>query len=144
MARIVYFGKKNPIRFLNKPLFEAVVTQVCKKHGKTVQRLVFVLVSDEELLHINQEHLRHDYYTDIITFDMSAQENKIDAEIYISWERVNENSLLFDGPEQEMLRVLFHGVLHLCGYSDKSTAEQKEMRLKETHCVNLYRETKEA
>jgi rRNA maturation RNase YbeY len=83
--------------------------------------------------------LQHDYYTDIITFGLSEKNQPIEAEIYISIDRVKENaSNLSIAYQQEMLRVLFHGALHLCGYKDKSKADIKLMRGKEDFYIGLY------
>ena len=88
-------------------------------------------VSDEELLLINNKHLQHDYYTDIITFDYSRG-NRISGELYISLERVKENALV-EGVtyESELLRVIAHGILHLIGFKDKTEQEEAVMRGKE-------------
>jgi probable rRNA maturation factor len=90
--------------------------------------LSYIFCSDAYLLSINQQYLQHDYFTDIITF--SHQEaGKISGDLYISVERVLENSSLYNGSYiDELHRVMVHGVLHLCGYGDKSPAEEKKMR----------------
>ena len=109
--------------------------------------LSYIFCSDEYLLNINRQFLNHDYYTDIITFPLSADKKHIDAEIYISIERVKENSSQYAvGGRQkakpanhqspitnhqftsELHRVMFHGVLHLLGYKDKTKAQKAEMR----------------
>lgn len=93
-----------------------------------IKRLRYILVSDDELLKINQDHLKHDFYTDIITFDYS-ESHLINGEIYISMDRVKENS---KGEFiREFIRVVVHGVLHMIGYNDKSEEEKTEMRLME-------------
>ena len=102
-----------------------------------LQHLNIIWCSDEYLLKINQDHLKHDYYTDIITFHY--QEEVIDGELYISIDRVKENAeklkITF---EQELKRVVIHGVLHLCGYGDKSEEEIKLMREKEELSMALF------
>ncbi|MCL4111441.1 UNVERIFIED_CONTAM: hypothetical protein GTU68_020715 [Idotea baltica] len=95
-----------------------------------LESLNIIFCSDEFLLNINKEYLNHDYYTDIITFDYSS--DKIEGELYISIDRVRENASELDiSLNLELHRVIIHGVLHLCGYSDKSEEEEKTMRLKE-------------
>lgn len=91
----------------------------------------FIFCSDEFLYSVNKQYLKHNYYTDIITFDYS--ENKtLSADIFISVERVKENaSTLNIFYKTEMLRVIVHGVLHLCGYKDQSKSQQLTMRMKE-------------
>ncbi len=93
-------------------------------------------MNDENLLALNRQYLSHDEYTDIITFDLSEKSGKkkeeIEGEIYISLERVKENAKTFGKTfQEELYRVMIHGVLHLCGYCDKSSASQKKMRAKE-------------
>lgn len=98
-----------------------------------------VFCSDEYLLHVNRNFLQHDYYTDIITFPLEETERLVTAEIYISIDRVRENAALnkvaFDN---EFQRVLFHGVLHLCGYGDKTNREAKRMRSMEDQWIRDF------
>src|SRR5690606_7296868 len=94
--------------------------------------LNFILCSDEYLLDINKQYLNHDTYTDIITFDTSEEPGKINADIFISIQREQENALNFKTePTDELHRVMIHGVLHLVGYPDKTSPEKKLMRSKE-------------
>ncbi|GAA4453415.1 rRNA maturation RNase YbeY [Rurimicrobium arvi] len=102
-------------------------------------RLSYIFCSDEALLKINREYLDHDTYTDIITFDMSESESEVVGEIYISVERVAENAQRFSvSYENELHRVIFHGMLHLCGFGDKKPAEKAEMRTAEDECLEAY------
>jgi rRNA maturation RNase YbeY len=88
---------------------------------------------------MNKNYLKHDFYTDIITFDFS-ENNLISGDIYISKERVKENAAeLNDAFHVELKRVMVHGVLHLCGYKDKTRAEKEKMRKKEDECLSLLR-----
>ncbi len=108
-----------------------------QKENKPLQQLLFVFCSDEYLHRINVEYLQHDTYTDIITFSLS--ETAIDGEIYISLDRIRENAQLFKTTfEQELLRVMAHGVLHLLGYKDKTEKEQKQMRQKEEEALEMF------
>jgi ssRNA-specific RNase YbeY (16S rRNA maturation enzyme) len=130
-----------------------IAGQVAKASGYKKINLSFVFCSDEYLLNINRQFLNHDYYTDIITFPLSHSKEVLEAEIYISVERVRENSSRFavrgskkkiQSPkskaqmeqdfQQELLRVIFHGVLHLLGYKDKTKSDKIMMTSKE----NLY------
>lgn len=102
-------------------------------------RLDYVFCSDEALLEVNRQFLEHDTYTDIITFDLSETEREIIGEIRISIDRVADNARKFDVPyELELHRVIFHGMLHLCGFRDKKTNEKQEMRNAEDTCLNAY------
>jgi probable rRNA maturation factor len=106
---------------------------------KEVGSLDFIFCDDEYLLAINREFLNHDYYTDIITFDLSTDVNRLSGEIYISVDRVRENAAeLSVNSRQELLRVIFHGVLHLLGHKDKTKADQKGMRLQEDNWLKQF------
>lgn len=115
--------------------------QLCLNKNKRIENLSYVFCNDEELLEINQEHLQHDTYTDIITFDLGDKQNSIDGEIYISVDRTTENAAAFHvKPEEELARVVFHGLLHLLGHKDKSPEEQAQMRDAEEEALKLWRE----
>ena len=95
--------------------------------------------SDEYLLRINRDYLQHDYYTDIITFDLSEPGGPVQGEIYISVDRVRDNAKeLAVSIQKELHRVIFHGVLHLCGYTDKTKQDQARMRALEEKYLDLY------
>ncbi|MBC7864558.1 MAG: rRNA maturation RNase YbeY [Bacteroidia bacterium] len=114
-----------------KKWISAIIKQEKKKEGK----IIFLFCNDKKLHSINKEFLNHDTLTDIITFDYSEGE-KISGEIYISTERVFENAEKFSGSFlEELHRVMIHGVLHLCGYKDKSPADKKQMRQKEEEAL---------
>lgn len=118
-----------------------ILQEMFLREGRDLESLQYVFCSDAYLLRINQEFLRHDDFTDIITFDLS--EKKADAaqgEIYISLERVKENAATLGGSvQEELLRVIFHGALHLCGFKDKTRAQQKVMRAKEEEYLQISR-----
>ena len=133
------------IKFYSECDFELRNTQpiidwiqiTAKQEGKQVVEINFVFCDDEYLHKINLEFLDHDTYTDIITFDYSVGDELI-SEIYISVERVKENANDYsDCFEEELKRVLIHGVLHLCGYKDKGEEERAIMRKKENYYLSL-------
>lgn len=104
-----------------------------------INELNYIFLSDEELLDINRSYLGHDFYTDIITFPLHEKGEPIEADIYISVDRVKDNAREFNTDfEQELMRVIAHGLLHLCGYSDKTSVEQELMTKKEEECIALY------
>ncbi len=108
-----------------------------KKHE--VGEVNIVLRTDEELLRMNQEVLNHDTYTDIITFNYN-QEKEINGDLFISIDRIKENAAKFAvSIEDELYRVMAHGVLHLIGYNDKNSKDQKTMREQENLALELYR-----
>jgi probable rRNA maturation factor len=107
-------------------------------YGKRLGEIQYVFCSDEYLYDLNVRYLNHDTYTDIITFDLSDKADFLSGELYISIERVLENSQLsIQTFENEMNRVIIHGVLHLLGFKDKTKSESDEMRLQEQKCLSL-------
>lgn len=121
--------------------FEALsqwFSSLCIDEYKVLEEINVVFCSDEYLLSMNIEHLDHDYYTDIITFDYCI-DNQVFGDLFISLDRVKDNSIsnkvLF---LNELYRVCFHGLLHLCGYLDKSPDDITLMRSKEDHYLSLY------
>jgi probable rRNA maturation factor len=113
--------------------------KVASSEGQSIKEINYIFCSDPYLLEINREHLDHDYLTDIITFDNSEIEGKIEADIFISIDRVKDNAEKFEVSfETEMKRVMVHGLLHLLGYKDKSKNDKKTMRAKEDQYLELY------
>lgn len=128
-----------PFVFRNKTLLKVFIDGIFKKEKKTLDSLTYVFCTDAYLLNINRSFLNHDYYTDIISFDLSENPKSIIGEIYISLDRIKDNAQkLKTGVKEETLRVIFHGALHLCGYKDKSPSDIKQMRAKENHYLSLY------
>ena len=110
-----------------------------KKEGITPVTLQYVFCSDAYLLDINNQYLNHDYYTDIISFDLSEVKGDLIGDIYISVDRVKENAKTHKTPIlHELLRVIFHGALHFCGYKDKKPADIKLMRTMEDKWLKAY------
>ncbi|QHN65192.1 rRNA maturation RNase YbeY [Bergeyella cardium] len=108
------------------------------QEGKKLGEISYIFCDDTYLLKVNQDYLNHDYYTDIITFDY-VKGNTVSGDIFISLERVSDNAAGLSTPfEHELIRVLAHGILHLCGYKDKSDEDQKTMRSKEDFYIKTY------
>ena len=123
-------GSQGKLKFFIERLF--------KKEGKKLKSLNYIFTTDARLLKINQDFLNHDSYTDIVSFDLS-ETGEVEGEIYISVDRVLDNAdTLIIPPKRELLRVMFHGALHLCGYQDNSKFHVKQMREKEDHYLKLY------
>ena len=112
---------------------------IARKENESIQHLSYIFCGDEKLLRINQDFLKHDFYTDIVTFDMREESGPIVAEVYISAERVRENANQHQvSNSNEMHRVIFHGLLHLCGYKDKLKVDRLLMREKEDYYLKRY------
>jgi probable rRNA maturation factor len=132
-----HFLKK--ISLQNRQIVKTTLITLFKKEGKKLGELQYIFVSDARLLEINQKFLQHDFYTDIITFPLSGPRQPVSGEIYISVDRVRENAREFDGTlKEELLRVIFHGALHLCGYKDKTASQQKKMRQMEERYLKEF------
>ena len=115
------------------------ITTSFEKEAKRKLSVSYIFCSDDYLLRINQDFLSHDYYTDIITFPLSETDQKVEAEIYISIDRIRDNAVKLKVPfEQELQRVLFHGILHLIGYKDKTAAQKELMRRAEDKWLKAY------
>lgn len=139
MAISFYFETRTKLtkrRQLKRFLSALILREKAKVKG-----LSFIFCSDIFLLDINIKYLNHDYFTDIITFPIpNEQDSMIDGEIYISVDRVSENANKYNTSfETELYRVIFHGLLHLCGYKDKTSSQKTEMRKMEDFYLNKYK-----
>jgi len=113
--------------------------KIATNEGFKIKELNYIFCSDEYLYQMNKDYLRHETYTDIITFDNSEKKGDIEGDIFISIDRVRENAKTHTQElETEMNRVLAHGLLHLMGYKDKTQEEAALMRLKEEEALGLY------
>lgn len=136
---IHFFSNEIRFKIKNSKKIANWIKLVAKKERKQIGELSYIFCSDEFLLTINRQYLRHNTLTDIITFDFSEGKTLI-GEIYISIERVTENAKKFHVTFQnELDRVMIHGILHLAGYKDKKPAEKEQMRRKEEACLSLRR-----
>lgn len=131
-----YQGVKSGLQSRTK--LKKFIELIFKKEGRPLLSINYIFCTDKALLEINKQFLKHDFYTDIITFDLS-ESDEIAAEIYISVDRVRDNaSLLGVSFKSELHRVIFHGALHLCGYGDKTKGQKAEMRVKEDYYLRKY------
>ena len=122
-----------------KTALKAFIEKLFKKEKTPLATINYIFCSDKYLLSINQQFLNHDYYTDIITFGLHDKGTPVVAEVYISTDRVKDNAKTHGTTySNEMLRVLFHGALHLCGYKDKTKANIATMRAKEDEYLKRY------
>lgn len=136
MSRIDFFYEdikplKIPIKILKK-----YVQSLIKTEGNKPGDITVVFCSDDYLLEMNRKYLNHDYFTDIITFDY-VEKDIISGDLFMSIDRINENAGTFETSFlKELFRVVFHGVLHLNGYKDKSEEDEKLMRAKENYYLS--------
>lgn len=131
---------QNAISLKERGKLKSFIIFLMKKEGFKPKDISIIFCSDEYLLDINKQHLNHNYFTDIITFDLTPKGDKeTTAELYISTDRVKHNAKDYNTTiSNELHRVIFHGILHLCGYKDKSKNDIKIMREKEAHYLGLY------
>lgn len=132
------YADVQPISLKRKKAVKEFIKEIFRLEGKALKEMNYIFCSDEYLLEINKSYLQHDYFTDIITFDLSEGDETI-GEVYISVDRVKENALTHQATfSSELLRVIFHGALHLVGYKDKKKSEITIMREKEDYYLLLF------
>ena len=123
----------------NRVALKSFIEKRVKKEGLSIESLNYVFCSDKYLLEINKQFLDHNFYTDIISFDLSEEPGKLIGEVYISVDRVKDNAKTHGACfTEELLRVIFHGALHFCGYKDKKPADSKKMRHMEDLWLTAY------
>jgi rRNA maturation RNase YbeY len=135
----IFFSTENiDFELADEPKVKKWILAVVGAQGKRVGNLNYLFCDDSYLINVNRTYLNHDTYTDIITFDY-VEGNVVSGDILISVERVSENATLFNSSfEQELRRVIIHGVLHLLGQADKSDEDAAEMRRKEESALALW------
>ena len=143
MGSTIFFnnaGKSTSLR--SRTVLKTFINKQCLKEGVHIETLQYVFCSDAFLLDINKRFLNHNFYTDIISFDLSEQKGSLIGDVYISIDRVKENAKTEGNLyTHELLRVIFHGALHFCGYKDKKPADQKTMRSMEDKWLKAYLKT---
>jgi probable rRNA maturation factor len=138
MPAINYFYQKVRFKLKEPRKVTSWIKRVVNKEGFTIQEINYVFCPDTYLLTLNKGYLKHNTFTDIITFDYSEEGSALEGEIYISIDRVKENAGKYQVRfEDELNRVMIHGVLHLLGYKDKKPSEKALMRKKEEACLSL-------
>jgi rRNA maturation RNase YbeY len=144
-VKAIYFHfTDKKIRIPNATQVKQLISLVFTKEKKSYLRIDYVFCSDRSLLRLNQRFLNHNYFTDIITFNLNEEILPVVGEIYISLDRVRANSKRFNYPfKTELLRVIIHGALHLCGYTDETKSEQVNMRKLEDKYLNAFNVSRE-
>lgn len=132
---ISFNNQSIPFKLKEKAKLKLWIKSITEKEKHVIGTINYVFCNDNELLEINLKHLNHNTFTDIITFDYT-EGSKINSDIFISIERVNENAKKFSVAfEDELHRVMIHGILHLCGYKDKTKSDSELMRKKENSAL---------
>jgi rRNA maturation RNase YbeY len=135
---MISFNYETDFELANESAIESWIGRIIASEQKSEGEISYVFCNDDYLLELNQQYLQHDTLTDIISFDYSLG-NELNGDIFISVERVRENAEIFNQSfENELLRVISHGVLHYCGYKDKSEADEQLMRQKENEKIAMF------
>jgi rRNA maturation RNase YbeY len=135
---IRFFAEGTDFQLANPRKTSSWIKQTIKKEKRKLSSLIYIFCSDDYLLELNTRFLKHRTLTDILTFDYSEDPSFIDGEIYISIDRVKDNADEFKRAfDEELHRVIIHGVLHLIGYKDKKASDKAFMRKKEEACLSL-------
>jgi probable rRNA maturation factor len=135
--KIIYHTEDFDFQLLRKTPLSNWIKKTVEIEGKALGAVTYVFCSDDYLHKMNVEHLDHDTLTDIITFPYN--DNPIEGDIFISIDRVRDNATDFNTTfENELHRVMIHGILHLCGYKDKTEEDEKLMRQKEDECLARF------
>lgn len=139
MAVVQFRYADRTLNLSGKTTIKAFIETIFRKEKIKLNTITYVFCSDEHLLQMNRDFLQHDYYTDIISFGLSEKGVPVEAEVYISVDRVKDNAANMGvSYRNELLRVIFHGALHLCGYKDKKKEEVALMRSKEDQYLRLF------
>ena len=127
------------VTLANRVALKSFIEKRVKKEGFSIETLTYVFCSDKYLLKMNKDFLSHNYYTDIISFDLSETPGNLIGEVYISVDRVKDNAKTHGTSlKEELHRVIFHGALHFCGYKDKKPTDTKKMRQMEDLWLAAY------
>lgn len=139
LAPVITFHFQQLCRLPNRNSLRQAIINALAKYKTLATSLSIIFCSDDFLLDINRTYLQHDYYTDIITFDLAEPGKPVEGEIYISVDRIQENATS-EGVSfnHELHRVIFHGVLHLCGFTDHSAMEKASMTEHENTLLDNY------
>ncbi len=136
---ITFQNQSISFKLKEKTKLKSWIKIITEKEKHILGDINYIFCSDDELLEINQKHLNHNTFTDIITFDYT-EAKKINSDIFISIDRVAENAEKFKVSfDDELHRVMIHGILHLCGYKDKTKADAELMRKKENASLKLFK-----
>ena len=137
---IEFFTEEVEFEVKNEEKVKTWLSQIISKYSFELESLNYIFCSDEYLHQMNVEYLEHDTLTDVITFDNSDFEGVIEGDVFISIDRIVDNAATFNiSPEEELHRVMAHGLLHLLGFDDKTPEKKELMRTKENECLELFK-----
>jgi rRNA maturation RNase YbeY len=138
-TKVHFFSHDIRTSLKNTATLKHFIESIFKKERQSLNSINYIFCSDRIILEINKKYLNHDFYTDVITFDLSTNNKAITAEVYISIERIRDNAKQLGlSIKSELHRVLFHAALHLCGYNDKKKKDKEAMRKKEDELLTSY------
>lgn len=139
---ITYQGINVPVPEISRRNTTEWVKAVAASYGKRVGEIAYVFCDDEKIIEVNRQYLRHDYFTDIITFDYTTGD-RISGDLFISLDTVRSNAELFEKSyDEELHRVIIHGILHLCGVNDKGPGEREIMEAAEDRALAMLKAAK--
>ena len=137
MTEITYLAQQTELPIFNQLAVNEWIKQVARNHERVVGPLTYIFCSDDRIIEVNRQFLNHDYFTDIITFDYSSHK-RISGDMFISLDTVKSNAELFQRAyNEELMRVVIHGVLHLCGINDKGPGEREIMEMHENEALAI-------
>jgi len=138
-TKVHFFSHDIPTRLKNTASLKHFIELIFKKEMQSLNSINYIFCSDRAILEINKKYLNHDFYTDVITFDLSRDNKAISAEVYISIERIRDNAKQLGlSLHPEPHRVVFHAALPLCGYNDEKKKDKEIMRKKENELLSKY------
>lgn len=139
MQKVQFYFLDRNLTLKDRTRLKFFIDKLFISERKKLGNLSYIFCSDEHLLSINRDFLKHDFYTDVITFDLSSSKNEIEGEVYLSVDRIKDNAkLLGVSFKEELHRVIFHGALHLCGHKDKKREDIVKMRKREEKYLKQY------
>jgi rRNA maturation RNase YbeY len=137
--KIRFFNTGLKFSFSKRNKFRSFLQKIAQQEGKKLVSINYIFCSDQELLKLNKQFLNHDFYTDILTFNLSDSKKELLAEIFISIPRIKENArTLRQSFQMELYRVMVHGLLHLCSYDDKTQMQIKRIRMAEDKYLQIF------
>ena len=137
MSEISYLAQGVELPKIDQSAVNQWIERVAQRHQRMVGALTYIFCNDEKILEVNRQYLQHDYFTDIITFDYSSRK-RISGDMFISLDTIKSNAELFERAyNEELMRVIIHGVLHLCGINDKGPGEREIMEMHENEALAI-------